>query len=615
MKPAACPHDGPTLQLPIAFIDALSRTTSVEEVLNTGALWLPRLIDCTRCSVAFLVDGRLIAQGFRSDGRFEPVQSQPAQDEKSCRGRVLSTGQPVFLDHAGIVAAGGPVFERLLASGIRSILIAPMLGAGRTLGTLAACRMSDTGFSQDDTDKLIAVGKWIGSQARLMQKIRAIARQAETDALTGLANRARLMRVLDGPRQLHVPGADGRVLGVLHIDLDFFKDVNDRLGHAVGDAVLRHAAMEMRAGTSAQDLVARVGGDEFVVVTRTDTGGRHIARLANDLVARISRPVRIGKIEARIGASIGTAMASSVDRTADRLIGNADIALYDVKRNGRGGVCAFSDDMRRRTEARRQLLSDLKTAVEHGAFEAFFQPFVALDTGQFSGFEMLARWPHPTRGVLDPEAFLDIAVEAGVADQIDCIVRSKGLAALRKLRADGWDAPKMSFNASARTLCDPDLVGDLMWDVLSKGLSAADLVIEIREAHLIDDEDGIAARNIAGLAGAGFAVELDDFGTGHAEISNLARLSISGIKLDRSLVAALPNVRAVAILRAILSLADDLNLTVAAKGVENSAQFAQLRGLGCHTAQGFGISQPLPLDGLETFMRGYGKAPIALAAG
>lgn len=226
---------------------------------------------------------------------------------------------------------------------------------------------------------------------------------------------------------------------------------------------------------------------------------------------------------------------------------------------------------------------------------------------------MLARWPHPRLGVLEPGDFLDLAAEAGVLDRIDTIVRAKGLAALRALRRSGWDAPRMSFNASARTLSNPDLADTLLWEVLGQGLAASDLVIETSEAHLIARNDGIAARNIAALAQAGFGVELDDFGAGHAAMSNLASLAISGVKLSRAMIASLPDTYSEAILKAIIALADDLNLTVVAKGVETPAQFAQLARMGCHMAQGYGVSKPLPLDGLVAFMEGYGNAPVALA--
>jgi diguanylate cyclase (GGDEF)-like protein len=468
-------------------------------------------------------------------------------------------------------------------------------------------------FDPDLCRDLMAIGQWIASQAHLMQQLRATAHQAETDALTGLANRARLMRVLDGPGTMHLAGTDGSIIGVLHIDLDHFKTVNDTQGHSVGDAILRHAAQVMLSETGPKDIVARTGGDEFIIAARTDPHGHRLSWLARQLVDRIALPVCIDGVKARVGASIGTAMANEQDRTADRLIANADIALYEVKRNGRGGVMAFKPEMRIAYESSQRVLAELQDAVTQASFVPYFQPQVSMTTGRLTGFEMLARWPHPKLGLLVPEEFLDLAAETRLLDQIDTIVRSKGLKALKKLRAEGWQAPKMSFNASVNTLRDPDLVDGLLYEVKAEGLSPSDLVLEIREAQLVDFSDTEVQDNIRKLSDSGFKVELDEFGTGFTSMSNLPNLAISGVKLDRKIIAPLPDICSESILRAIITLARDLDLTVVAGGVETPAQFAILRNLGCHIAQGFGVSHPLPLDELITFMQGYGSAPVALA--
>ncbi|MDJ0629477.1 MAG: EAL domain-containing protein [Rhodobacter sp.] len=607
------PDTETSIHLPIAFVDALSHADSIEDVLKVGTDWLTRLFPAARGSIALIDGARIIDRVHRSDGKFDPHNNVPKILPNAPRTRVLETGQPEFLSDRDMKAAGTSAMLALVSSGIRAMMIAPMFSGTKAVGTLSLATLEPGGYNEAHASRLITIGRWIASQARLMQQLRAAARQAETDALTGLANRARLMRVLDGPGMLHLPGADGRVMGLMHIDLDLFKEINDSFGHAMGDAMLRHVAQAMRAVTSQTDLVARVGGDEFIIVTRTDRRGAHLGKLARDVASRIAEPVRFDGAEARVAASIGTAVAGPKDRTADRLIGNADIALYEVKRTGRGGIRAFSAKMRAAYETRQTLLAELKEAVDTRTFEAHFQPQVSLATGCFSGFEMLARWPHPRLGLLDPDDFLCLAAEAGLTGRIDAIVRSKGLAALRRLRADGWEAPKMSFNASARTLADPDLACELLWEVLGQGLAPDDLVIEFREAQLIADDTGTAKQNIAALSEAGFSVELDDFGTGHAAMSTLGTLALTGIKLDHSMISDLPDSRSEAILRAVIGLAGDLGLTVVAKGVETPIQYAALGKLGCHMAQGFGISKPLPIAGLIDFMRGYGKAPVTLA--
>lgn len=606
-------HAKTSIRLPLAFIDALSHADGLEPVLTVGAQWLTRLFPATRGSIAFFDDDRFVARVARADGRVDPPFDMGEIAADSPRSRVLCSGQPVVLAETDLAQTHIRPLQLLHRSGINSMLIAPLLGGGEAVGTLTVSHNRPQGYSDRQVEVLIGIGRFIASQARLMQQVRSSVHQAETDALTRLANRTRLMRVLNGPMPLHVPDANGQVVGVLHVDLDHFKEVNDTLGHAAGDAILRHAARAMQDAAGPKDLVARVGGDEFIVVTRTDSDGRRIALLADRIAEAVVQPLRIGDVEARVGASIGTALAMGADCTAERLIGNADIALYQVKRQGRGGIRAFCRAMREAAERRTQLLSDLHLAVEQRQFEPYFHPQVSMATGHFSGFEMLARWSHPKLGIIDPDDFIGLAAEAGLSEKIDDIVRAKGLAALRDLRAQGWDAPKMSFNASARTLKHPQLVENLLREVQGQGLEPGDLVLEVREADLIKLGSDRAIDHINALSKAGFDVELDDFGADHAAMINLGRLSISGVKLDRSFIASLPAARAKTITRAVVGMAKELGLNVTAEGVETTAQFSTLHQMGCDVAQGFGVSKPLPMQGLIAFMEGYGRAPVTLA--
>jgi diguanylate cyclase (GGDEF)-like protein len=523
------------------------------------------------------------------------------------------TGKPLFMNAEQMLATGLDAYEWLVQIGIRSYLSAPLKSGDATVGVISVAKYDDAGFTPYHAEYLMTFGRLVASQAGLMQQARHTARLAETDMLTGVANRARLMRVLNGPGALHEPDSAGRVIGALHIDLDHFKEVNDSLGHAVGDAILRHAADMMRAVVGPKDLVARTGGDEFVVITRSDPKGAHLQDLGEKIAAAVSTPIKEGDVVAQVGASIGTALAGPKDKTADRLIANADIALYQVKRAGRGGVRAYSTRMRAEAERRLRLLSDLHEAVKNQEFIPYFQPQVSMATGHFSGFETLARWRHPRHGIIDPANFIELSAEAGLSEQIDRIVREKGLVALRKLRDAGWNAPRMSFNAGARTLANRDLVQQLVSEVLTLDLDPGDLVVEVRETDLCGPMKEATRSNLAALSAAGFKIELDDFGAGFATLSTLTRMSISALKIDETVIAPLPGPEAETMVRAILALAAELGIQVVAEGVETPAQFAILRKLGCDFAQGFGVSKPMPLDGLIDFMEGYGQAPVDLA--
>lgn len=604
-----------TITLPLAFLGQLSEAESVEAVLSTAARWLPELVPAVRSSCAFLLGQRVVGTTHWCDNRSEPSGFQDAaltggltlQELADCRGHRS-------LNAAALAVSEKRAYRRLYADGIRSLLLVPMLGGDRTVGLLTVARDATTGFTKSDGKILKVVGQCVAAQVMLMQQIRTTARLAETDPLTGLANRARLMRVLrQGGDDLHRPDAAGRHVGLMHIDLDHFKAVNDSLGHGVGDGLLRFVAQIMKSVAGPKDLVARIGGDEFVIVTRSDPMGHAIADLGERLVEALSRPIRIGHSEVQIGASIGTAIARDADCNGERLIAHADLALYEVKRNGRGGVHAFDSGMRQASAKRTRLLSDLRQARAERAFLPYFQPLVSMETGLFSGFEMLARWDHPEFGLLDPTDFLDLVAEVGLSHDVDRIVRLKGLAALYALRRDGWTAPRMSFNASARTLADRSLAKTLAREVAKFRLSPGDLAIEVREPDLRQLGKSLVHEAISALAEAGFAVELDDFGSGLACMTTLVHAPIRAIKMDAALTGLLPDARAEKVMRAAITLTQELGMEAIAEGVETPEQFARLRKMGCHHAQGYGISRPLPLEELIRFMEGYGKAPVALA--
>ena len=607
-------HKDDKIFLPVDFIDELSHASSVSSALNVGVSWLMRMFPTERSSISFFDNGDVVCKVIRTDGvKDEPVNMRQIADD-TLRSMVIRDDRALIFSVDNVDENTHHEVRAMYRDGFRSIVVAPMRSGGTSVGTLALCCKDEYAYNLSVANQLICFGKLFASKVRLMQAARDSVRQAETDMLTGLANRNRLMHVLSGPDLLNQPDARGRVLGVLHVDLDRFKEVNDTLGHAAGDRVLVMAAAAMCDAVGQKDLVARLGGDEFVIVSRSDRDGRELGELAQKVLTALRKPMQVGNNTVDIGASIGLALAGDVGTTADNLISNADMALYEVKRNGRSGVMAFNTSMRRAEERRRHLLADIRDAAADKAFTPVFQPLVSLETGHFSGFEMLARWVHPTLGQIEPEEFIRLAVEAGVSDLIDTVVRKSGLKILRQLRDDGWDAPKMSFNASARTIGHPDLVPILMDELDALSLKPADLVLEVLENDLLTLGDDVALASITDLNKAGFAVHLDDFGDRVGSITSLLRLPIQGIKIDASLIRQIDNEACRAILTSAISAARELGLTTIAEGVETPRQFAQLRRAGCDAAQGFGISAPLAYDGLVDFMKGYGQAPVGLAS-
>ena len=409
------------------------------------------------------------------------------------------------------------------------------------------------------------------------------------DALTGLLNRSQLSRHLT---QLGIdPQPTGKHLSVICADLDQFRAVNESFGHETGDAILRQAADRLREAAPDQAALARSDGNGFVVAGWFE-GEDPLAQTAQSIAEAFDTEFEVGERSHRLTVSLGTALTADLVTGAERVISDAEIALHRVKQTNRGHIRAFEPRMRTEFESRQALISDLRGAVEEKAFEAFFQPLLNLADGSVAGFEMLARWHHPDHGLLMPESFLGLARDAGLDNAIDQVVLANGLDALVRLRAAGWTIPFVAINASARSLDSESFAEVLKHEVECRNLTPADLAVEVSETRLREVDLEAAKDALERLSWAGFPTYLDDFGTGFAALSSLSSLPLRGVKVDRSLVSTLPDKGSEAVLRALVGLAHDLDLTVTAEGVEAPTQFAPLAELGCDLAQGFGIAKP-----------------------
>ena len=594
------------VSLPMEFIDTMSRIETIPGVIGHCARVLPGLFQVDRACVAFLDGDTLFATAFRPDGTQDETDPFGTEATSAFDWSRLDQTGPVLLSAADIDHSGDPILRYAAGPGYRCAAFLMMMDAGRPIGFIALSVLRTALIPDQVMQWTQVICRWVAKQAILLQQIALNRRLAETDRLTGLANRARLKSHLD--TLLSLEDFRGRTVSVLHIDLDRFKEINDTHGHAVGDGVLCHVAWIMQAGAAPHDLIARVGGDEFVIVAVRGAGDEPARRLADRLLWKFRRPVTIQGLECQIGLSIGLAEADAPEISADRLIADADIALYEVKRRGRNGVQPFTPKMRARMTGRVALLSEMQRSVETNRFEPFFQPQVSMQTGEITGFELLARWPHPTRGLLAPQSFLDVAADSGLLRKIDDIVRGKGLVALRRLRDEGWHAPRVSFNASERTLRDPKLADVLRFELDAIDLVPPDLVVEVGEATLVQCRDGGIAAALGRLRACGFGVELDNFGVGHAAMSHLTRLEVSGVKLDRALVT-LEETGTQAIVRAAVALAKELGLAVTAEGVETTGQYAMLRGIGCDVVQGHKVCRAMNFTALTRFLERYGQFP------
>ncbi|MCV3272386.1 putative bifunctional diguanylate cyclase/phosphodiesterase [Roseobacter sinensis] len=441
--------------------------------------------------------------------------------------------------------------------------------------------------------------------AELLAARNNLAHAANHDALTGLLNRRALYDYLSRLED----GSGGEVtVGVMKLDLDRFKAINDSLGHKAGDDVLIKVARLLLDQARADDLVARIGGDEFVIVMKAPKSVEALEQLGHRLVTAISQPIMIEDAACEIGASIGFTIATSAEATPDQLLIEADLALYEAKRSGRGQVFAHSCDLREEFERRRILFAQIDAALAADQFEPHFQPQLCTRTGKLSGCEVLARWRHPERGIVPPATFIAAAEEAGLIRQIDLIMVEKGLDLLESLRDRGYVIPSISVNVSPATLRDPNLSDRLLQEVLARGMTPHDLTVEILETTLIRSEDDHAILSVEQLKKAGFSVVLDDFGTGYASMSTLSRLLFDGIKLDRSLIAPIPNDRAESIVAALTTLSRSLDMRIVAEGVETEEQFSRVKAHGCDVVQGFLVGHPMDAEAFALWYDGFAAA-------
>jgi len=424
-----------------------------------------------------------------------------------------------------------------------------------------------------------------------------IAQLARFDPLTGLPNRTHLREVLDRAM------ADGRSrsggCAFLMIDLDRFKAVNDTLGHQVGDKLLTQVARRLRHICAGQEFCGRIGGDEFAVVIPQVKENRGIGQLAGMIISGLSAPYQVDEHMLYVGASVGSAIAPQDGSESEALIRSADLALYRAKSEGGGLHCAYEPQLHAVAEERRQLEMALRDALEKEQLHILYQPVVEAQQGRVVGFEALLRWTHPELGPISPVKFIPVAEEARLIGPIgEWVLRTACLEAAR------WPVPvRIAVNVSAEQLSHPSFVGAVVSALAQSGLDASRLELEVTESLFVNADNG-ALRILDQLRGLGVMLSLDDFGTGYSSLGYLSRTSFDTIKIDRSFVVGAASGRAesLAIIRAVVTLADSLGITTTAEGVETDCELAMVRRLGCRKIQGYYFGRPMSArDAAELF--------------
>jgi diguanylate cyclase (GGDEF)-like protein len=438
-------------------------------------------------------------------------------------------------------------------------------------------------------------GGWVATHEDITEQRQSevkIEYMAHHDSLTDLANRAllndRLERALE--RVQH-----GEMVAVHHLDLDQFKAVNDTFGHPSGDRLLRLVAERLRALVGGADTIARMGGDEFVIVQVAIADPADATALAQAVIRELTEPYDIDGQQAVIGVSVGISIGPGDGSGSDRLLRNADLALYRAKSDGRGTFRFFEPAMDLQMQTRRVMEQDLRKALPAGEFELHYQPIVNLASNEISGFEALIRWNHPTRGMISPAAFIPLAEEIGfILPMGEWVIRQACATAAQ------WPAHlHVAVNISAIQFRSPGLMQVIVGALAASGLAPTRLEIEITESVLLHNKEATLAV-LHQLRALGIRIAMDDFGTGYSSLTYLQSFPFDKIKIDRSFVKNITdNPSSLNIVRAVAALANGMGMTATAEGVETAEQLAQITSEGCTEMQGFLFSRPLPAAEIE----------------
>lgn len=414
---------------------------------------------------------------------------------------------------------------------------------------------------------------------------------AMTDPLTNLFNRR---AIKEKTTELSARASRrGKSVAFLMIDLDGFKKINDIYGHDSGDLLLREIADRMRDVVPPSSVIARLGGDEFgVCMVFEPEYPESVDHIAEDLVETLARPVPIGDSAQTVTASIGISRPERDCDSIDMLMRRADIALYAAKKNGRNGYSWFENGMEVELRSRNSLEGDIRAAIPNDEFVPFFEQQIDLATGELVGFEMLARWVSPVRGLISPDDFIPVAEETGMIGDLSMSIIRKAM-----LEAKNWD-PKLtiSINISPVQLKDPWLAQKIVKLLVETGFPASRLEVEITESSLFKNLS-LAQSIVGSLKNQGIRIALDDFGTGYSSLAHLRALPFDRIKIDRSFVSSmLENAESAAIVNAIAGLGASLQVPITAEGIEDENIIEKLRELGCSKGQGWLFGQPLNID-------------------
>jgi len=571
--------------------DTLVEANSVEALRNLELEAVNAQLEATDERVRSIVDhaaeGIITCSG---DGIIQALN--PAAAELLGRSASVIEGQS-FAAHFGLgVDHAQPEGDNLLEWiwGRSDEVVG--LFARRASGEQVPLRISVSRVVHDDDVSFHALVRDVSESAEFERRLWE---SAHFDGLTGLPNREYLLAELE--QSLAGRSTTTCAPAVLFIDLDRFKVVNDAWGHAAGDQLLRLVAARLSNVIRSGDLLARFGGDEFVVLARNHDGVAELLELGRRVIRELETSFRLGDHITYVGASVGLALADESYTSADDVVSHADVAMYAAKAAGRGQVALFDGAMRERVQTRHLLHTDLRRAIDLGGeLRVRYQPIVDLESGEFEAIEALVRWEHPTRGLLGPEEFIPVAEETGLITSVGAVVLREVARQIADWSTRPGGSPRVAVNMSARELMDPTIVDTVLDTLSAAGASPTCLTIEVTESVLVTDAH-TAIANLDRLRRAGVLIALDDFGTGYSSLTYLRDMPVDIVKIDRRFIEELSDADSQSSIAAmVLGLGRTMGLMVIAEGVETAAQHEQLVAVGGTHAQGFLYARPASAD-------------------
>jgi diguanylate cyclase (GGDEF)-like protein len=553
--------------------------------------------DAVACVDLDPATGSLVVRTVFAPGDAAARPAPIAEGSDAALRRVWASGRVVLTEGAALPFSWARELPR--------VALVPVRADGEVRSVLCVCCKHSAAFGAEEVNFLQATASVLSTALQRTESEARLAYLAQFDPLTGLPNRALLA---DRFSQMIVQAKRrGAPLAVLFIDLDAFKAVNDTLGHAGGDALLKQVAARLQLALRTGDTVARISGDEFAVVLNDLVRPEDAALVAQKIIDGLGAPVDLGGKEVFVTASVGIAAFPADGGDAETLIGAADAAMYRAKQSGRNAYQFFTAEINQRSRARVQLGSELRRALEREEFTLFYQPKVHLGSRRMSGAEALLRWQHPERGMVPPAEFIPVLEETGLIVAVGEWAIRRACEDLKQTRAG--KAGPVSVNLSARQFRQSDLDVRIKALVSASGVDPRLIEFEITESHLMQDPQH-AIQVMRALCDAGMSVAIDDFGTGYSSLAYLTRFPVSALKIDRSFVRDMTRDKNDAtIVRTIVEMAHSLGYTVIAEGVETEEQATLLHLLRCEQAQGYLFGAPVPVEELDSGPSRVSRSP------